>query len=87
MSLDAVNATLDRIFWNEHTDLVPIIDPSVLEKFPDVWRWFEIKDEAIAQALVAAGASVFEVVDLFWLGIPRNRDLGEYLNSLTSCIS
>lgn len=75
---------IDRYLWNEHTDLMLTIEPTIEEKFPDVWRWFEIRDHEVALLFRTGGAPVFEKHGFFWLGCPRNRDFFEFLNSFVA---
>lgn len=73
---------LDRYFYNEHTLLMIHIDPAIEEKYPEIWRWFEVKDRVVVKRLRAAGAVVYSCEGHFWLGVPRDRELFPYLTGL-----
>lgn len=75
---------LNHYFWNEHTDLMAYIEPAIEEKFPDVWRWFEIRDHKVVARLKAGGASVYERSGFYWLGCPRDQDITDYVLGFVS---
>jgi hypothetical protein len=75
---------VDRFLWNEHTDLMLTIEPSIEDKYPHVWRWFEIRDHEVAMLFRTVGASVFHKDGFFWLGCPRDQHFADFFNELVN---
>lgn len=76
-----VDQMLDMYLWNEQTDLVFYVFDGLEEIHPEIDRWYEVKQGK--EKMLAAGAVVIELGVHSWLGCPRNRDIGEYLKSIT----
>ena len=73
---------LEMYLWNDQTELVLDIFEGLEERHPHIERWYEVK--AGLDKMLAAGAAVIEWGTFAWLGCPRNRDIEEYLTSITS---
>jgi hypothetical protein len=72
---------LDDYLWNDHSTLLRVLMPEEIEPFDDVIEyWYEIRREV--DLFREKGAHVIEAAGHAWLGIPRNRDLLEYLTKL-----
>lgn len=73
---------IDTYLWNDHTTLVAELFEGVENLHPEIGSWFEVKQGL--DLMLAKEAVVLELGVHAWLGCPRNREITEYLEYLTS---
>lgn len=71
---------VDQYLWNEQTDIVEVLCPEAFAVHGEVALWFEIKDGL--ERFKEEGAAIIQWGYFAWLGLPRNRDIHEYLCEL-----